>query len=104
MIAGLILAAPIVRYSSSITLGKLTHRLGLFLCPSETAEVPVLRDLAKILPEAAAVPVGKMEIPPLPNEIWREMPTQSFDDWRPNSRATKLRATKGRRTLISSRT
>lgn len=106
VIAGLILAAPIVRYSSSFTLGRVSRRLGLFLCPSETAEVPVLNDLAKILPEAAeAHSLTEPVKPALPAEIWREMPIQSFDEWQPAKRSTTLRATaRARRTFVSSRT
>jgi membrane glycosyltransferase len=105
VITGLVLAAPIVRYSSSFTLGRLTHRWGLFLCPSETSTVPILHDLAKILPQASSVTVtSELPSPALPNEQWREMPIQSFRRWRPNSRITRLRPAKIRRGMVSSRT
>ena len=107
VIAGLVLAAPIVRYSSSITLGRITRNWGVFLCPSETTEEPVLRDLAALLKtDTAVTDTDNLQTPVLPAEIWRDMPIQSFRDWQPANRSTiSLRpAPKARRTLISSRT
>ncbi len=40
---GLLLSSPLVRWTSSPSLGEATRRLGLFLVPSETAPPPELR-------------------------------------------------------------
>ncbi|WP_240724582.1 glucans biosynthesis glucosyltransferase MdoH [Halomonas borealis] len=74
---GLMLAAPLVRWSSSLTLGRRLRRRGLLLVPSETTPPPVLRDAVSPLPvEAGALP----ETPPVERPC--DMPTQSFGrDW-----------------------
>jgi membrane glycosyltransferase len=87
VLTGLILAAPIVRYSSSITLGRLCRRLGIFVSPSETHPDPVVEELVEV--NAWRVPVREVpDIPPrkLPPEIHKEMPVQSFRTWRPVGR------------------
>src|SRR5690606_26109549 len=97
VLVGLILAAPIVRYSSSITIGKLARRLGIFICPSETKKIPVLEGLADILNSATfdrTIEVdsnSRPAIPALPPEIWRDMPTQSFMEWEPATNTAKQR-------------
>lgn len=104
VLLGLILAAPIVRYSSSFTLGRIARRLGLFLCPSETTTIPVLQDLSAAIPNAAEPSIQQPVVPNLPAEIWKEMPVQSFQDWRPAPRAAVLRVSpRGRRALVVSR-
>ena len=104
VLLGLILAAPIVRYSSSFTLGRISRRWGLFLCPSETTTIPVLQGLATALPQAAHASTLQPNVPNLPAEIWKEMPVQSFHEWRPVPRAAVLRVSpRGRRALIASR-
>jgi membrane glycosyltransferase len=42
LLAGLLLAIPLVRWTSSLELGERVRRAGLFLVPSETGGVPVL--------------------------------------------------------------
>lgn len=104
VLLGLILAAPIVRYSSSFTLGRLAHKWGLFMCPSETSVIPVLRELETALPKAAEPNAAKVEVPALPTEVWRDMPLQSFQEWRSVPRTSILRVNpKGRRALVVSR-
>ncbi len=48
VVVGLVLAAPIVRYSSSIGLGQHMRRWGIFLTPSEVQQQPILQDLADL--------------------------------------------------------
>lgn len=103
VLLGLILAAPIVRYSSSFTLGRATRTLGLFLCPSETSPAPVLKELAARLPQADARPSSEPVKPVLPAEMWREMPVQSFRHWRPAPRPQLRINPRSRRTLAASR-
>ncbi|MCH4565322.1 glucans biosynthesis glucosyltransferase MdoH [Halomonas sp. EGI 63088] len=70
---GLLLAAPLVRWSSSLTLGRALRRAGLLLAPSETRPPAVLRKLARR-------PAATGEATPLapPAELPGEMPVQSF--------------------------
>ncbi len=87
VLVGLILAAPIVRYSSSLSLGRWAQRHGMFLCPSETETPLVLQDVAQCLnnrerPPAEApleVTAESAALPPsMPPDQWQEMPIQSF--------------------------
>lgn len=86
VLTGLILAAPIVRYSSSITLGRLCRRAGIFLCPSETRPDKLL-DLADLSSDSK--PAQTSAPAALPPEIWRDMPVQSLDHWRPAPAASR---------------
>lgn len=91
VLLGLILAAPTVRYSSSITLGRITRRVGIFLCPSETKHIPVLEELNKALTaDLSANPINAQTVPELPPEIWRDMPVQSFRQWQPTPKLPPL--------------
>lgn len=83
VLVGLVLAAPIVRYSSSITLGQLFHRAGIFLSPSETQPADVLRDLKDFSVWRNPIPESSAPLPSLPPETWRDMTTQSFRTWHP---------------------
>jgi membrane glycosyltransferase len=81
VLTGLTLAAPIVRYSSSITLGRLCRRAGIFISPSETDPETVLRDLDGLSKWSDPVPPASISSNDLPSEIWRDMPLQSFKSW-----------------------
>ncbi|MGQ7247973.1 glucans biosynthesis glucosyltransferase MdoH [Halomonas sp. V046] len=70
---GLVLAAPLVRWSSSLTIGRGLRRSGLLLVPSETQTPAVVGDL-RIDPVPAS---GEAPQPP-PEEIPCDMPVQSF--------------------------
>ncbi|MCW4149208.1 glucans biosynthesis glucosyltransferase MdoH [Halomonas sp. 18H] len=74
---GLLLAAPLVRFSSSLTIGQRLRRRGLLLVPSETSIPAVLSHLAGQAPLEDAA-----ELTPPPAEYRRAMPLQSFaGDW-----------------------
>ena len=78
---GLVLAAPAVRYSSSLEGGKRLRRWGLFLVPSEVNEVPALRGL-ELAEEAILADTQSREgapVPALPAEIHQEMPVQTIE-------------------------
>lgn len=77
ILAGLVLAAPIVRYSSSLYLGDLTRRHKIFLCPSETAEDPVLQRMNITPPPVPldSLRVGMLALPP---DSWIDMPIQDL--------------------------
>ncbi len=70
---GLMLAAPLIRLSSSLTLGQTLRRAGLLLVPSETDPARVLR--AQDSPAETAS--GEWPAP-TPQEMPGEMPEQSF--------------------------
>jgi len=80
ILLGLILAAPIVRYSSSIKLGVKLRKWGIFLCPSEVDNDATLAALKVHLKEIAVPPAGRYStaIPLLPQEHKVTMPIQSF--------------------------
>jgi membrane glycosyltransferase len=77
VLAGLVLAAPIVRYSSSLALGEWLRNLGIFIAPSEAQEPKVLSDLGVTLSGQNEVYPDVPE-PALPASRWRDMPIQSF--------------------------
>ena len=77
---GLILAAPLVRWTSSLSLGERARRLGLFLVPSETAPPPELelwRWSVHIGPSAETI-VESVASPTLPPERFYAMPRQDL--------------------------
>lgn len=83
ILTGLTLAAPIVRYSSSLTLGEDCRKHSIFVSPDETNEDPVLTDLKRLLEmeyPALETPAG---IPDLPPDDWSEMPEQDMEEYPP---------------------
>ncbi|MBB1397336.1 glucans biosynthesis glucosyltransferase MdoH [Pseudoalteromonas sp. SG44-8] len=80
ILVGLILAAPIVRYSSSIGLGVKLRKIGIFICPSEVDNNDTLAAL-RVHEQEIALPnddVANFTIPTLPQEQSSVMPIQSF--------------------------
>lgn len=83
ILTGLVLAAPIVRYSSSLELGEKCRKHHIFISPDETMEDPVLTDLRYLLSvehPALETPAG---IPALPPDNWVDMPEQEIDTYPP---------------------
>ncbi|KAA1162653.1 glucans biosynthesis glucosyltransferase MdoH [Pseudoalteromonas fuliginea] len=81
ILLGLILAAPIVRYSSSIKLGVFLRELGIFICPSEVDNDTTLEALKVHLKKISVPQDGQYPttIPTLPKEHVVTMPIQSFN-------------------------
>lgn len=79
ILLGLVLAAPIVRWSSSLWLGGLTRRAGLLIAPSETGEEPLLADLEHCLQQGRGPHPEPTGLPALPPELPRRMPVQRLD-------------------------
>ena len=80
ILVGLILAAPIVRYSSSIGLGVKLRKMGIFICPSEVDNNDTLAAL-RVHEQEIALPnddVANFTIPKLGQEQPSVMPIQSF--------------------------
>lgn len=83
ILTGLVLAAPIVRYSSSLSLGASCRKHRIFISPDETNEDPVLTDLRRLLDiehPKLTVPAG---IPALPDDNWSDMPEQDLEEYPP---------------------
>ncbi|HEA17298.1 MAG TPA: glucans biosynthesis glucosyltransferase MdoH [Pseudoalteromonas prydzensis] len=80
ILVGLILAAPIVRYSSSIGLGVRLRKMGIFICPSEVDNDDTLAAL-RVHEQEIALPsdeLANFTVPALPPEQPSVMPIQSF--------------------------
>lgn len=73
---GLLLSAPLVKLTSSLTHGQRLRRAGLLLVPSEVAPPMVLRHLGRFGKQASLQQPLDLQPPPPP--LPREMPTQSF--------------------------
>lgn len=79
VLAGLLLAAPIVRFSSSLPAGQLMRRCRLLLVPSETAGNNVLVRLENAVNTPVTGVAGERALPELPPELPRPMPTQTLN-------------------------
>lgn len=74
ILTGLVLAAPIVRYSSSLELGRRCRKHKIFLCPDETEEPDALQQLRELLPIEYPALESPAPIPALPPDNWQDMP------------------------------
>ena len=78
--SGLLLAAPLVRWTSSLAAGASLRRAGLLLAPSETAQAPVLAGLDGLLrrdhPHETESGGCRLPAASLPPEVRGVMPTQ----------------------------
>nr|WP_324259952.1 glucans biosynthesis glucosyltransferase MdoH [Cellvibrio fontiphilus] len=83
VITGLVLSAPMVRYSSSLDWGRSARLRKIFLTPSETQEDPVLTELTKLLQEEHKPLAAPAPIPALPVDNWIAMPHREMDDYQP---------------------
>lgn len=81
VLVGMVLAAPLVRYSSSPGLGELCHRHGIFLCPSETTQDPALDELDRYLAVKSPQLAHPAPLPSLPADNWVDMPHTSLDNF-----------------------
>lgn len=80
VLLGIVFAAPIIHYSSSLTLGRWSRRLGIFVTPSEQQEPAVLKTLRIRLANMPEQQLLVSQTPLLPVERWQDMPVQSFHD------------------------
>ncbi len=87
VLTGLILAAPIVRYSGSFWIGKILQRLQLFITPSESKQQAVIANIDEYalfytvkagnnLPNSFTY--KEVESISLPKEIYAKMPVQQL--------------------------
>lgn len=82
VITGLILAAALVRYSSSLDLGRSTREHKILLCPSEAIDDPVLIHLDELLAVEHPALETPAPIPALPADNWLDMPHGDMDEFR----------------------
>ena len=94
ILLGLVLGAPIIRYTSSIKLGVQLRKLGIFICPSEVDNDSTLEALKIHLKEISVPEEGAypQTIPALPQEQLVTMPIQSFK----KPRRLKMKALKAK--------
>ncbi|WP_282131766.1 glucans biosynthesis glucosyltransferase MdoH [Pseudoalteromonas aliena] len=94
ILLGLVLAAPIVRYSSSIKLGVFLRKIGIFICPSEVDNDSTLAALKVHLKEISVPKEGQYPaiVPVLPKEHLVTMPIQCFS----KPRKLKMKALKAK--------
>lgn len=83
ILTGLVLAAPIVRYSSSLELGSDCRKHQIFISPDETNEDPVLTHLRELLAVEHPPLETPAPIPDLPPDNWSDMIDQDMDEYPP---------------------
>ncbi len=81
VLVGLILAAPLVRYSSSLDWGNNCRRHKIFLCPSETQQDSALSQLDHLLAQDYPKLQEPAPIPPLPDNNWVDMPHPPLENF-----------------------
>jgi membrane glycosyltransferase len=81
VLTGLVFAAPLVRYSSSLDWGRSTRARKIFLSPDETSEDPVLTHLNELLAVQHPALESPAPIPPLPDDNWCDMPHRDIDNY-----------------------
>lgn len=81
VLVGLVLAAPIIRYSSSLWLGRLIRRFGIFVVPSEVQAIDVLTTVDEVINndhQMDSFAESTDRVKNTPNESWKKMPIQHF--------------------------
>jgi membrane glycosyltransferase len=73
VVTGLVLSAPLVRYSSSLDLGRRARAHKIFITPSESEEDPVLTHMNELLATTPAPLATPAPLPPLPADNWTPM-------------------------------
>ena len=81
VLTGLVFAAPLVRYSSSLDWGRGTREHKIFISPDETSEDPVLTHLNELLAVEYPALSTPAPIPELPANNWTDMPHREMDDY-----------------------
>ena len=82
VLVGLVLAAPLVRYSSSLDWGSYCRRHKIFLCPSETQEDDsALNELDYLLALDYPTLDQPAPIPPLPENNWTDMAHPALENF-----------------------
>lgn len=74
VLTGLVLSAPLVRYSSSLDGGRSARARKIFITPNETHEDPVLTHMNELLAAPQEPLSTPAPIPPVPKDNWTPMP------------------------------
>ncbi|ACE85536.1 glucans biosynthesis glucosyltransferase MdoH [Cellvibrio japonicus] len=82
ILTGMVLGAPIVRYSSSLDWGRRCRKHGILLCPSETTEIDALETLDTLLQIPPATVPEPAQTPLLPPDNRHPMPHPPLDEYR----------------------
>ncbi|CAM3558884.1 glucans biosynthesis glucosyltransferase MdoH [Halomonas lysinitropha] len=94
---GLLMAAPLIKVTSSLTLGRRLYRAGLLRVPAEMMPSTVLQRLSTASPSAPEA----HPMPPPPEDPG-EMPVQSFSRWPPRQSPASNDAAPAKRTTSTS--
>lgn len=78
VLAGLVLAVPLVMLTSRVRVGLALRRAGMFTTPEECDPPPVLREFQRITALQRPISAQQQPLPQLPDEHPRAMPEQSF--------------------------
>ena len=81
VLTGLVLAPVLVRYSSSLDLGRKAREHKIFVSPDETSEDPVLTHLNELLAVEHPALAAPAPIPALPANNWTDMPHREMNDY-----------------------
>ncbi len=81
VLTGLVLASALVRYSSSLDLGRQAREHKIFISPDETSEDPVLAHLNELLAVEHPALATPAPIPALPADNWTDMPHRDMNDY-----------------------
>src|SRR5690606_4306044 len=79
ILTGLVLAAPVVRESSSLDLGRRCRKHNIVLCPDDTQEPDALQQLRELLQIEHPPLPAPAPLPALPPDNWQDMPHPPLD-------------------------
>ncbi|MCG7815242.1 hypothetical protein MI353_21260 [Alteromonas sp. MCA-1] len=75
VLVGMVLAAPVIRLTSSDKLGIAMRKWGVFIIDQEVNECKALKRL-RVAMGYFAISQHKAEVPALPDNVWQSMPEQ----------------------------
>lgn len=77
VLIGMVLAAPIIRLTSSDKFGLAMRKWGVFVIDQEVNECKALKRL-RVAMGYFAISQHKAEVPSLPDNVWQSMPEQAL--------------------------
>jgi len=75
----MVLAAPVIRLTSSDKLGVIMRKWGVFVIDQEVYECKALKRL-RVAMHYFAITQHKAEVPTLPDNVWQSMPVQALGE------------------------
>jgi len=79
VLVGMVLAAPVIHFSSSSELGIAIRKMGIFIIDQEVNECTALKRL-RVAMSFFAISQHKPEVPALPESLWVAMPEQALHE------------------------